>query len=109
MKEQQQDKERQEVHTGEKPAALSWVTCYGVLIDGTTIVQGERKSDQSVRLFTGLKDHSQGNTTWTQRAEIRDIRMSLCLPRGRQVGHEGGVVTMGHLVTSSESNRCLTL
>lgn len=55
MKEQQQDKERQEVRTGEKPAALSWVTCYGDLIDGTTTVQGERKSDQRVSLFTGLK------------------------------------------------------
>lgn len=55
VKEQQQDKECQEVHTGEKLAALSWVACYGDLIDGTTTVQGERKSGQSVSLFTGLK------------------------------------------------------
>lgn len=43
------------MHAGEKPAALSWVTCYGDLIDGTTTVQGERKSDQSVNLLIGLK------------------------------------------------------
>lgn len=55
MKEQQQDKECQEVHTGEKPSALSWVTCYGDLIDGTTTVQGERKADQCVSLVIGLK------------------------------------------------------
>lgn len=55
VKEQQQDKEYREGHAGEKPAALSWITCYGDLIDGTTTVQGEWKSDRSVNLFIGLK------------------------------------------------------